>query len=705
MTSTPTTRAQQAIQNGLKEHGQNRFDAAARHYRGALALDPKSAQAMHLLGTLELQQNRPTAARPWLEQALALSRDDMNIWYVYGLTLEDLGDEDGALAAFEQAARLGPDSIDAQTKLAELHQKRGRGDEAEQRYRRELAVNPRDSRLLTALGSLLLNQGRAEEALPLFETAYAVQPDPELAGNLGVVLRRLGRPAEAEVRFREAVAGRPNNPLHLCNLATALIDQGNLNEAAGLLMATLQIDPNYADAHFGLGLVMEGSGHPKEAAVSYFRALQIDPNNAEYYNNLGKILLEQNDIAAARTALSQAVRLKPDYARAWMNLGNAHLAEMDLDQALAATRRGLEIAPDDAKIRTNLATLLLQSGQAEQAIAEYRRVLGQDPDNAEARFSLPYALLAAGRYQEGWAAHEDRLHPGVDPRHRIALPGLPYPLWQGEPLAGKRILLVGEQGYGDQIQFARYARQLAEQGASVDCMVEPPLVPLLAGQAGVNRAFSEAPGESYDYWSPLLSVPHRLGERWTFRAEPYLTAEPARTEQWRQRLAGTQGKGMRIGLIWAGRPTNANDRYRSMALAEFAPLLNAFEGVTWINLQMGEAAEQARQPGFAERLPPLADSIRDFADTAAILAQLDLVISVDTATAHLAGAMGLPVWTMLHYTADWRWQSPDGTTEWYPNTRLFRQRRLGDWQEVVAEVGRALAERLASQPIDDNRPR
>lgn len=696
MNTSPAAIAQQSIQQGLKEHGQNRFEAAARHYHDALELDPQSAQAMHLLGTLELQQNRPAAARPWLEKALALCQDDMNIWFVYGLALEDLDETDGALAAFEQAAKLNPDSTEAQAKVAELHQKGGRVDEAEQRYRRELAANPQDVHLLTALGSLLLDKGRAEEALPLFQSAYDLRPDPELAGNLGVVLRRLNRPAEAEVRFREAAAGRPDSPLHLCNLATTLIDLGQFNDAAGLLMAVLRLNSNHADAHFGLGLVMEASGHPKEAALSYFRALQIAPDNAEYYNNLGKILLEQNDVGAALGALQQAVRLKPDYARAWMNLGNAYLASNDLDEAIATTRRGLDIAPDDAKIRTNLATLLLQAGQAEEAIGEYRRVLEQHPDDAEARFSLPYALLAAGRYREGWAAHEDRFHSGVDADHRIVRDELPYPLWQGEPLAGKRILLVGEQGYGDQIQFARYARQLAEQGAIVDCKVEPPLVPLLAGQEGIHHAFSDAPSEPYDYWTPLLSVPHRLGEHWSFRTEPYLAAEPARSEQWRERLSGTGDKTMRIGLVWAGRPTNGLDRFRSMPLAELAPLLDTFDGVNWISLQLDDAAAQARQPGFTGRVLTLDDTIRDFADTAAILSQLDLLISVDTAIVHLAGAMGLPVWLMLHRNADWRWQAAGKGTAWYPNTRMFRQASLGDWQGVVADIRRALTERLST---------
>lgn len=371
-----------------------------------------------------------------------------------------------------------------------------------------------------------------------------------------------------------------------------------------------------------------------------------------------------------------------------------------VEEAEAEYRAAIERAPDWASAHSNLGTLLADLARDTEAEACFRHALALDPDSAVAAKNLGQLLLATGRFEEGWALHESRLRETPP----VSVPaGMPCRFWQGEPLAGKSVLVLPEQGLGDEIQFSRYLPWLKAQGAArVTLVCRVAQKALFARLAGVDRLLDledEADGllEAHDYWTLLLSLPFRAATRADSipAAIPYLHPDPLRQAALAPLLAGA---GRKVGLVWRGNPAHANDHDRSLPdLSLLAPLW-AVPGLRFFSLQVpAQPLPAGRHEG--QPLTDLAPQLHDFADTAAVLAGLDLLISVDTSSAHLAGALGLPCWLLLPaWRCDWRWQRGRDDSPWYPRTRLFRQTRRGEWGEVVEAVGRALAGWVAGPP-------
>jgi len=347
-----------------------------------------------------------------------------------------------------------------------------------------------------------------------------------------------------------------------------------------------------------------------------------------------------------------------------------------------------------------LGDALTSLGNIDEACSAYRRALQVSPAYTVARYQLSLALLGRGEFAEGWQLYESRFDPTMP--ERVTPPMLPMPMWQGEPLAGRSLLVITEQGYGDHVQFARFVPLLARQGARIVMGASPEMLDLTATIKGVTRVvshMSDAWDSGCDYWAFVGSLPLRLAVAADQLpdAVPYLGADPARVQAWRERLS-PYGGALKVGLGWAGRPTHSNDWRRSIAFQKLAPLAAARDTV-FVSLQTGE---RARDPAAAGGLPVIewGGELRSFADTAALISALDLLIAVDTAPAHVAGALGHPVWTLLPFQPDWRWRLDTETSRWYPTMRLFRQQRSGDWDEVIARVASSLAS-LA----EDNRAR
>lgn len=437
-------------------------------------------------------------------------------------------------------------------------------------------------------------------------------------------------------------------------------------------------------------LFAEGNRHLNEgdavAAVGCFlQARALAPDNVEILANLGYAQERAGARQAAEHSYRQALALRQDSMQIMQNLAMLLLQSRQFVEAETWCRRALEQQPEDAGAWSNLGVLLACLQRETQAEQCYRTALEHEPLHGKARFNLAYLLLRQGRLEEGWRMLEGRALADIFGAF------FNCPRWSGEPLSGRAIVVCLEAGQGDMIQFARYCTVLKQAGAHVALVCHPALKTLLTSLPGVDQVFSSAeaiPGAHWDYWVPLLSVPGLCGTRLdTIPAVvPYLAADLALAAQWKARLPA---RGMPVGLAWKGNPAFENDAERSLPSLDILAPLGALQGLALIGLQKGAGQEERSD---ALDMLHLGAELRDFSDTAAVIANLDLVICVDTAVAHLAGALGKPVWLLLpDYRADWRWMAGRSDTPWYPAMRLFRQPSVGGWAPLISHVAEELA--------------
>ena len=476
--------------------------------------------------------------------------------------------------------------------------------------------------------------------------------------------------------LNQELAPEPDDLNTLFRAANALRLAGRYCEAVEAYRRLLARWPDVAEVHNNLGLALQDLGRLDQALASYRRALTLKPELADAHNNLGTVLVARDEREAALPCFSRALALRDDFLPAYLNLGCCLQNLGRPQEALPLYRRALELEPRSIEARINLGTAYQELMHPEEAIRVYREALDLEPRHPKAHWNLALSLLSLGDFRRGWREYEWRFTPdplGADPLR-----------WDGGALSGLTILLECEQGLGDTLQFVRYATLVAERGATVLVQCQSPaLKPLLKRVPGVAAVFAR--GEAlprFDCRAPLLSLPRIFGttlDRVPARV-PYLTPEPLSAASWRLRLSPCAA--LKVGLVWKGGPLPRN---RACPFAELAPL-SLVTGVRWYSLQLGEAPH----PGPLN-LVELSGEMRDFGDSAAIMANLDLVLTVDTATAHLAGGMGVPVWTLLPHGCDWRWLTDRSDSPWYPSMRLFRQERPGDWRGVLTRVAGELA--------------
>jgi predicted O-linked N-acetylglucosamine transferase (SPINDLY family) len=525
-----------------------------------------------------------------------------------------------------------------------------------------LALSPRQPEALQLMGVAQHLLGRHETALEWLDKAAAEKPDAaDLLVNRGEVLRTLTRWPEAEAALRQALALLPENVEALNNL----------------------------------GLVLQARGRHDEAGEAYRRALALKPGHVEALNNLGTLHQEMRRPAEAEACYREVLAAQPNHVNALNNLGTLLKEAGRCDDAAALYHRVLEIDPGFHRSWNSLGQLAKERGDHAEAMRCYQRSLALAPGNADTLYNIALADLHFGHLKRGFAGYEVRYHPRSQNKSAPRPPALGCPMWQGEPLAGKHIALVREQGLGDQLQFCRYAGMLRDAGAEVTLIVDGPLVELFKSLDGPTRVI--APGQMhahrYDFWAFLLSLPHRLGtDTGCIPAHvPYLHAPAAKVAAWRERLARPPGVRATVGLVWGGNKDHANNRNRSAHLATLAPLLE-LPGLRFVSLQKGEPAEELRQSRWKDQVLDLDAELNDYTDTAAAMEAIDLLISVDTSVVHLAGAMDKPCWVMVAHGPDWRWLRKGESTGWYPSLRLLRQSAPQDWNGVV----RTMRERLAN---------
>lgn len=476
--------------------------------------------------------------------------------------------------------------------------------------------------------------------------------------------------------------------------AAELLQQGwNLHQSGDLIAAeaiyrqVLASDPENANAWCYLGMVCFDAKRLDESIAAYRRAVEISPQFAVAHNNLGNTFRTLHRYQEAIASYNAALRIKPEYVNALVNRATALLWEGDFRVGIESASQALSFAPQDRGARKVLATAKMWQGELVAAVKEYRQLLVEDDSDAEIHKNLSMILLLQGNLAEGWREYQWRHKmPGSIGPH------LPGPCWDGSSLDGKTILLVAEQGLGDTIQFIRYAQVLKSQyRCRVIALVQQPLQPLLQNYAPLDGLVVQGhSAPSYDVWAPLLSVPSLLGENDIGDlpcAGPYLKADDSLVAQWRDRLSGLNG--FRVGIAWQGNPQMNTDRFRSVPLHEFLPLAK-LRGIQFISLQRNHGLRQLETLPACMDILSLGDnfdvSSGPFMDTAAVMANLDLVITSDTAIAHLAGALGVKTWVALAHTPDWRWFLRRDDSPWYPSLRLFRQPQPGDWGSVLRQM-------------------
>ena len=525
----------------------------------------------------------------------------------------------------------------------------------------------------------------------------------------GIALARQGRFAEAVTEFRQACELRPGYVEATYNLAKSLKDAGRLDESIVAYQRTLALDPKVAAAWNNLGNLLKNRGLLDEAIDSYQNLLNLEPQSAEAWSNLGAVLQEKGELDKAIEAYQRALSLRPQLPDASRNLGAALYEVGRPDEAVGHFQQALRSRLDFAEAYHGLGVALYDLGRYGEAVDAFRKGLSIRPDDPSCTYALGLALLLQGKLPEGFTAYEAR--------HRIAgarvARDFKQPRWDGSNLEGQCIFLHAEQGLGDAIQFVRYAPLVRQRGlrraqssrGRVIVQCPSSLRRLLAGQLGIQEIYNDDQTvPSFDVHCPMLSLP--LVFQTTLETipptVPYLRADPKRAAEFAARILSASSpprdsaSHLNVGLVWAGGREHKNDRNRSLTLADFQPLLRV-PSMQFFSLQKGNAGEQVRGTAAAELTDWTAD-LFDFADTAALIANLDLVISVDTAVAHLAGAMGKPVWVLLPFVPDWRWMLERTDSPWYPTMRLFRQAQRGQWDVPLKQIEEALS-------ILDSRPR
>jgi predicted O-linked N-acetylglucosamine transferase (SPINDLY family) len=636
---------------------------AEQLFRQILQVDPNQVDALNLLGLIAGQTGRHDLAVGYLNATVRLKPDSAPAHNNLGNALTRQGKSAEAVASYRRALSLKPDYVEAHCNLGAALQAQGHWDEAIACYREALRLRPEYAEAHSNLGLAYRELGRLDEALACYDAALRLNPGNAGDHNdRGNVLHQLGRPHEAEASYREA--------LRLC--------------------------PHYADAHHNLGAARVAQGRPEEAVACYEQALRLRPQHAETRSNLGLAYLALGRLDEALACCDAAIRLNTDYAGAHNNRGIVLHEQGRLDEAEASYREARRLRPADADAHSNLGRTLQAQGRLDEAIACYREALRLRPQHADAHLNRATAWLLIGNFEQGWPEFEWRWKSRNDIPPRNFL----QPLWDDSPQNGRTILLHAEQGFGDTFQFIRYAPLVKQRGGTIIVECQAALVRLLARCPGIDRLV--AAGSSlpdFDVHAPLLSLPGLLGTTLATvpAAIPYLFADEQLVEHWRCQLKTFQS--FKVGIFWQGNTKYREDKWRSIPLSEFAPLAR-LEGVQLFSLQKGPGTEQLHR--LADRFsvvdlgPKLDEASGAFMDTAAVMKNLDLVITSDSSVAHLAGALGVPVWVALPVMPDWRWLLDREDSPWYPTMRLFRQTQRGNWDDVFQRLAAALQQVLAT---------
>lgn len=632
---------------------------AIASYRRVLALSPIHASAHQILATLLVETGSISEAAALLKTAVQINPDFAEAWNSLGSVLffQDAKHADEAIACCEKALALSPSMAHAHYNRASILQRSGRTKESIDGFERLLQIDPRHVDGLNNLGAAYLTLGQADRAKSCFEKVLEIQPRHAGAhGNLAAIFRKAGRLDEAADFFRRAIA----------------------------------ISPELIDAHLGLGLTLIDQFRLDDAIACFQAAVARHPESPDLLNALGVSLAEKRRYEEAKTALVQSLHLRPDNPEVMLNLAGVLISTHELQAAESLLHRVLEINPGNAGVYNHLGLIAKSRGEFEAGIAHFRHSLKLNPEQPDVRANLGMSLMQLGDFTEGWREYHWRfkIQNAHNPPRTFS-----QPQWMGEDIAGKTLLLHAEQGLGDTLQFARFVPLAAARGAHLILECQPALLRLLKQSIAFPDLKFIAKGDQlpvFDYRCSLMDLPMAL--RTTLETipgnVPFLTADSTDFANW-AKFIDSKKRAFNVGLVWAGNPQHQNDRNRSLPIQALKPVLLGSPDIAFFSLLKRDKIPVEIPSEMELILPPR--ELSDFADTAGLIAHMDLIVTVDTAVAHLAGGMGKPVWILVPFISDWRWFVGRNDSPWYPSARLFRQKKSGDWSSVIEQLAKEMA--------------
>lgn len=651
----------QLVEIALQHHRSGNVSEAERLYRLALDGDPENFDALHLLGLLAHQVGRNDIAVELIGTALQIKASPA-VFNNLGQAYRALGQREESVGCYQRAIALDPGYVTAYNNLGAVLQESGEAAEAERAYRQALAIRPDVVEVWCNLANALQDLGRFQEAEQACRQALVIYPRLAAAHNiLGTVLQKQGRLEEAEQACRHA----------------------------------LSIEPGYAMAHNNLGTILHALGKLTEAEQACRRAVEIAPNLAMAHNNLGAVLRGLSRLEESEQALYRALSLAPDHAGTLDNLAVTLKEEGRLEEARSVSVRALAIDPASAKAYSNLGVINMGMGLFEEAAEAFRQALAICPDHGEAQWNLALLTLQKGDFKTGWKLYEWRFKTRKDPHGQLRVPR-----YDGSDLKGKTIFVYAEQGIGEELMFSSCLCDINGQadGCILEC--DGRLVPLFSRSfpsilviPATERDDADLPYA--DFKLPLGSLPYYYrNSRDDFKGcGPWLAPNQDAVQKWQGRYDAL-GDGVKVGIAWRGGVKQELNRQRSTSLNQWREVF-AIPGVHFINLQYGDCSSEIRelheQCGTRIHSWEDADQLRDLDDFAAQVAALDLVISIDNTTVHMAGALGRPVWCLVPHVPDWRWMLDRDDSPWYPTMRLFRQKGRHDWEGVFRDAALGLS--------------
>jgi tetratricopeptide (TPR) repeat protein len=742
-----------ALEQGLGLHQAGRLNEAERLYRQILEIDPNHADGLHLLGVIAHETGHSEAAVDLIRRAITRNGRVADFHCNIGTALQALGRLIEAKVHYRRAIRLNPNHAEAHNNFGNALREQGKLDEAQREFRRALSLRPDYAEAHYNLGNVLLDLGRTDEAIRHFQEAVAFKPEfPKAYYNLGqalraqsksaeaaafyrqavafepgwaeahrtlaTLLRELGRPADAEACFRRAHEADPGAINGLQDWAETLDLLGRKDEALRVREHLCKLAPQQAKHWFDLALALQQAQRAADARDAYLRAQELDANYPYLRNNLAAAYIDLDQPRQAIEILDTLIGGKSCDGLSLINLGIACRQTFELARSVEMFERAIEVDPKNALAYSNYGLTLKELQCWSEAGVMFERALAIDPDYVGARWNLAMLQLLRGDYAQGWINHEARWEGSPELRRK---PRVGRPLWKGEPLAGKTLFVWGEQGFGDALQCARYVPLIAEHvrragGRMLYCCYGQLLALFRRSFEGCCEVIipdNLRPLPEFDYHCPLLSLPLVFGTTldilpasvlqavsWAFPRlfdakdvafwqTPYLILDEQKVEAWRARLAGERR--LKVGLVWTGNPTHQRNPFRTVGLDAYAAGFKELSNVAFYSLQFDAAQDirRAQDNGFhiVDHMPEMGD----YDDSAAFMRNMDLIITICTSAAHLAGAIAAPTWLLLDVNPHWVWLTERSDSPWYPTLTLYRQTAYREWAPVIARVRADLA--------------
>ena len=659
----------------LYTHQNRHQDAVSLYYR-ALDLNPNAIETHTGLGLALNALGQAAEAESRFRFALDLAPETPELHYYFGAALFSQAKFASAEAAFRDALRLRPDFEEARINLRETLLKQDKTDEAAKIERQMQEATERKRAALAApKANLKAARVKPLPAKPVTAATYF---------NEGEQAFQASRYQQAVAAYQKAVSLDPNFMLAHYGLGTALMQANVLDEARVSLQKALTLKPTHENTLINLGNVLLRTGQNYEALDCFEKAIALNPKNGRHWLNLGAALIMLHRHPEAEAACRKALELAPTLTVAHMNLGISRMDQGDNEEAFFHCNKALTVQPSDLENLIFLATVHSRERRYHEAEAALYRLLAAHPNAPRAHAEIGMLRLMEGDFETGWPEYEWTYVVSGGANRTFN-----RPQWNGEMLPDAALLLHLDQGVGDCIQLARYLPLVKERVGRIILECRVGTAPLYVGHPSVSELVEAPCAIEYDAHISTTMLP---GLFWRAAgafgsAVPYLQANADRAEKWRQRFESEPG--FKVGIVWAGSPTYPNDHLRSTTLDIFAPLKDV-PNVRLYSLQKGDAAAQAIRPPDGLTLTDLSNELTDYGETAAVISCLDLVITVDTSVAHLAGALGKPVWTLIPFISEWRWQRDRTDTDWYPIMRLFRAETFNGWQKQLENVAQAL---------------